>query len=303
MSVNANVLLNQAGIYTDLINIVNDYTVGDNVFWKGKYNCVVSELEGEFQQELSIRTDLHACMFSDTLQERLSRSIALATRKKIACIMQHYGECIHDRAKTLSIHDYFKRHNVVGIHRVAFDNLIFKLKQIMRVKDYKVYKYKSNSQSFQFNITSKLLRHLNDYNHIEYQYYIGEDSHKLWTSKINWGDRFIQQRKRVICNEVRSIYDIKQKWVLIMKRQSENVFIKDYKLTNTVKISHVNLKSVRVSVNTFNGKIVEVTKKISRDKKTNRLYICDPVLQKRRLYADQKYLECPSKYLTLYRNM
>ena len=294
MSVNANVLLNQCGIYTDLIRIVNDYTVGEKSYWKGKYESVVSELNFELKKESYIYFRV------DTFQARLNRTIANATRKKITCIVQQYGECIDNVAKTVSVQDYFNRYNVVGVHRVAFDNLVFKLKQMIRVKDYQVYKFKSN---FRFNITSKLLRHLNDYNHKEYQCYIGEDSKKLWPSKINWGDRIIQQRKRSICNEVKAIYDMKQHMVRIMEQQTENMFIDKYNLTSTVKISHVNNKSVRVRVHTFNGKKVEVTKKISQDKKTNRLYICDPVFKKRRLYADEKYVECPPKYLTLYKNM
>ena len=294
MSVNANVLLNQCGIYTDLIRIVNDYTVGEKSYWKGKYESVVSELNFELKKESYIYFRV------DTFHARLNRTIANATRKKITCIVQQYGECIDNVAKTVSVQDYFNRYNVVGVHRVAFDNLVFKLKQMIRVKDYQVYKFKSN---FRFNITSKLLRHLNDYNHKEYQCYIGEDSKKLWPSKINWGDRIIQQRKRSICNEVKAIYDMKQHMVRIMEQQTENMFIDKYNLTSTVKISHVNNKSVRVRVHTFNGKKVEVTKKISQDKKTNRLYICDPVFKKRRLYADEKYVECPPKYLTLYKNM
>ena len=294
MSVNANVLLNQCGIYTDLIRIVNDYTVGEKSYWKGEYESVVSELNFELKKESYIYFRV------DTFQARLNRTIANATRKKITCIVQQYGECIDNVAKTVSVQDYFNRYNVVGVHRVAFDNLVFKLKQMIRVKDYQVYKFKSN---FRFNITSKLLRHLNDYNHKEYQCYIGEDSKKLWPSKINWGDRIIQQRKRSICNEVKAIYDMKQHMVRIMEQQTENMFIDKYNLTSTVKISHVNNKSVRVRVHTFNGKKVEVTKKISQDKKTNRLYICDPVFKKRRLYADEKYVECPPKYLTLYKNM
>ena len=302
MSVNANVLLNQRGIYTDLIRIVNDYTVGDRVFWKGKYDSVVSELNSELEKEMRFRRDINN--YSDTFQTRLGHNIAFATRRKIACITQQYGECIRDGAKTMNLHESFKRYNVVGIHRVAFDNLVFKLKQMVRVKDYRVYKFKSNfPPSFEINITSKLRRHMNDYNYKEYQCYIGEDSTKLWPTKINWGDRKIQQQKRSICNEVKANYDMKQHWVRIMENQTENRFSENYQLTPTVKISHVNEKSIRVRVNTFDGKPVEVTKKISQDKKTNRLYICDPVLKKRRLYADKKYVHCPSKYLTLYKNM
>lgn len=302
MSVNANVLLKQVGIYTDLINIVNDYTVGERSFWKGKYESVVSELNSEYEKEERFRRDLNN--YSDTLQTRLGRVIAFATRKKIACITQQYGECINDTAKTKSVQDYFKRYNVVGIHRVAFDNLVFKLKQMVRVKDYEVYKFKTNSPpSFQINITSRLMRHLNDYSHEEYECYIGEDSKKVWPTKINWGDRVIQQRKRIVCNQVRSIYDMKQQWSRIMKQQSENNFINNYNLRNNVKISYINQKSIRVYVNTFNGKPVQVTKKILQDKKTERFYICDPVHKKRRLYADQKFIDCPSEYSTLYKNM
>ena len=302
MSANANVLLKQVGIYTELMNIVNDYTVGERSFWKGKYDSVVSELNSELEKEKRFRRDINN--YSDTFQARLGRIIAFSTQRKIACITQRYGECINDTAKTMSVQDYFKRYNVVGIHRIAFDNLVFRLKQMIRVKDYKVYKFKSNSPPiFQINLTSRLMRHLNDYSHEEYECYIGEDSNKLWPTKMNWGDRKIQQQKRIICNEIKAKYDMKQHWVRIMKKQTENRFSENYQLTPTVKISHVNEKSIRVRVNTFDGKPVEVTKKISQDKKTNRLYICDPVLKKRRLYADKKYVHCPSEYLTLYKTM
>ena len=118
-----------------------------------------------------------------------------------------------------------------------------------------------------------------------------------------WGDRETQQCKQKIGKELCSIRERKHKWIVAMERQTNNNFKEKYQLACNIKISHVNDKSIRVSVNTFDGKRVEVTKKISEDKKTNRLYICHPVLKKRRLYADEKYIHCPPKYFTMYKNM
>lgn len=292
-----NSILNQCGLYTDLIRMVNDYTVGDLLHWKGKYNSVIHELKQEFKEFKPVRR-------SDTIQRRLANKLGYSVRRKLACIIQCYGESVNDNEKTTSIQDYFKKYSVVGIHRIAFDNLVFILKQMMKVKDYNIYNYKSNyPPSFNFHISLKLMRHLNDYNHTEYECYINHDKTKIWTSKMPWGNRETQQCKQKIGKELCSIREKKLKWIIAKEQQTNNNFKEKYKLASNIKISHVNVKSVRVSVNTFDGKHVEVTKKISEDKKTNRLYICHPVLKKRRLYADEKYIHFPQKYLTLYKNM
>ena len=218
--------------------------------------------------------------------------------------MHVYSESCNNNEKTASIYENFKRYGVVGIHRVAFDNLVFRLKQMMKVKDYKTYEYKSvHHMRFGFEITPKLIRHISNYNHTEYECYISPDKSKIWPSKMAWGNREIQQSKRKLGKELDSIRKNKQMWIHIEEQQTQNQFYTNFKLANNIKISHVNDKSVRVSVSTFDGKPVEVTKKIGQDKKTTRLYICHPVLKKRRLYADEKFLDCPPQMHTLYKNI
>lgn len=293
MSFNANTLLRQVGIYTDLINLVNDYTVGEKSYWKGKYESVMHELIKEFEEGQI-----------DTIQEKLGRKIGYATRKKLACIMQQYDGVINESEKTVSVYDHLKRYGIVGIHRVAFDKLVFKVKQMLKVKNYNSYHYKSNyPPSFMFHINGKLMRHLYDYNHTEYECYIHGDKSKIWISKMCWGNRVIQQCKQKIGKNLCSIREKKTKWLLKRKQETENNFCVKFQLANNVKISYVNEKSVRVSVNKFDGKPVEVTKKICEEKKTNRLYICHPVLKKRRLYADKKYMHYPEEMFALYKNM
>ena len=298
MSINTtNCMMNQVGLYTDLVNIVNDYTHGDKAYWRGKYHSVVYEMTSEFEKQYRLRDN-------DTIQARLLRVVNFATRKKIACVIQQYSECITDDSKTISIHDNIERYNVVGLHRIAFDRLVFRLKQMMRVKSYNIYHYKSNfPPSIIINITSKLMRHINDYNHTEYQCYTGNDSKKLWPTKINWGTRKIQEEKKLISKEVKRLYLQKQLWIQTTKDASCNTFISHYKLTNTIKISYVNNFSVRLIVNIYNGKPVEVTKKICTDRKTGRLYVYNPIVKRRRLYADEKYINPPSKMYKLYKNM
>ena len=301
MNYGTNDILSQGGLYTVLVNLVNDYTVGEHTHWKGKYGYVIRELNTEFEQ---FRKNRGVIGKEDTIQAKLCRTIGYSTRKKIACIVHLYGVSVNNHEKTVSIHDNFKKYGVVGIHRVAFDNLVFKVKQMIKVKDYKMYQYKSNNHSsFEFCITPKLMRHIHDYQHTEYECYINHDISKVWPSKMAWGNREIQQSKRKLGKELESIRKNKQMWIHIEGQQTQNQFYDNFKLANNIKISHVNDKSVRVSVNTFDGKPVEVTKKIGQDKKTDRLYICHPVLKKRRLYADEKFISYPPKLFTLYKNI
>lgn len=295
MMTSINATLSKCGLYSDLINLVNDYSVGNRCYWKGKYDYVMQELMKEFEGNQI-----------DTIQkmQMLGRKIGYATRRKLACIMQQYDGGINDCEKTTSINDNLKRYGVVGIHRVAFDKLIFKVKQMMKVKNYESYHYKSNyPPSFMFHIHSKLLRHIYDYNHTEYECYFIQDKSKTWISKMAWGNWQTQQIKQNIGKKIKSIRKKKQVWMQVKRNETENTFSVNFNLANNIKISNVNKKSVRVSVNQFDGKPVEVTKKIGEDKKTNRLYICHPVLKKRRLYADEKYMCCPPEMLTLYKNM
>lgn len=283
-----NATLTNCGLYTDIINLVNDYTVGDSSYWKGKYDSVTNELITEKSESTFV----------------LGRKLSYQTRRKIACIMQMYSDSVNNHEKTASIYDNFKRYGVVGIHRVAFDNLVFKVKQMMKVKNYTIYKYKSNCPpSFDFHISPKLLRHICDYNHTEYECYFVQDKRKMWISKMNWGNREFQQMKRKIGNEIKLMRKKKKQWAQIKKDEKENSFAINFKLTNKIKIMHINQKSVRIRVNIGDGKHVLVTKKINQDEKSERYYICDPVIKKRRLYADEKYMECPSVMMTLYKNM
>lgn len=296
MSGSTNTLLNEVGIYTDLINLVNDYTVGENSYWKGKYKVVVSQMN-----HVSKRKPPHD---SDTLPTSLGQIIGRMTRKKIRCVINQYVESINNNNKTATVWELFRRYRVVGIHRVVFDNLVFKLKQMIKVKNYKVYKFKSNiGSNFDLKITPKLLRHLNDYNHSEYECYTNTDESKLWMTRMCWGSRETQQLKRKLCGEIKSLQSKKQEWVKIKKQETENTFLVGYNLAHNIKILHVNQKSVRVSINAFDGKPVQVTKVVGKDKKTDRFYICNPILKKRRIYADEKYLHCPEKMFTLYKNM
>lgn len=295
--VNANCMMSQIGLYTDVVNIINDYTHGDKAYWKGKYHYVMYEMNNEFEKHYRLKE-------KDSIQARLLRVINFATRKKIACVIQQYSECITNESKTKSIYDNIQHYNVVGIHRVVFDKLVFRLKQMMRVKQYNTYHYKSIfPPNILINITSKLMRHINDYNHTEYQCYIGNNCKKVWSTKINWGTRKIQEEKNIICKEIQKLYIKKQICIQNIKEATCNEFISHYKLTNNIKISCVNNISVRLILHVFNGKPIVVTKKICIDKKTSRLYVCNPVLKRKRLYADEKYIDCPSKMLKLYKNM
>ena len=304
MSVNANVLLNQAGIYTDLIRMINDYTVGDRVFWKGKYDSVIHELKTLFTLTDRNWYDM------ESLIRNLNEKRQIDSWRKIHCVMQYYTTSLNDSDKTASIYDLFNKHGVIGLYRVAFDNIVFKMKQRARVKQYDDYScsvlfFKVTPKLF-FKATPKLLRHIHDYNHTEYECYYNFNritSIPIWVSKFNWGSRYVQTNIRAVCNQITTISETKRKWIVVKNRQTNNNFKAKYKLASNIKISHVNDKSVRVSVNTFDGKHMEVTKKIGEDKKTKRLYICHPVLKKRRLYADEKFIHCPPKYFTLYKNM
>jgi len=142
-----NSIFSQCGLYTDLISIVNDYSIGDLSHWKGKYDSVIHELNTENEQ---FQRNIWEC----TIQEKLNKLICHSSRNKIACIMHVYSESCNNNEKTASIYENFKRYGVVGIHRVAFDNLVFRLKQMMKVKDYKTYEYKSvHHMRFGFEIT------------------------------------------------------------------------------------------------------------------------------------------------------
>lgn len=301
-----NEILSSCGLYKDLINIVAEYTTGDMSYWRGKYDSVVSEIVFKTKNEYRLNDVEDDCL--NKLPAKLMRHIQRGCQAKINCVMQDYNTPVKNLNRTLSVNDMFEKYGIVGMYRVMFDNIVFKIKQKMRVKNSN--KFKSSNLDFIF--TPKILRHLHNYNHTEYESYFSNNTKPLWDSnatplwisKVDWGYRDVQINMRMMCKQIRSICEKKHKWIAMEAQSKENNFgIHDYKLANNIKIVNVNNKSIRVHVHTFDGKRIEITKTIGEDKKTKRLYICNPLHKKQRLYADEKFLHYPTTMYTLYKNM
>ena len=259
---------------------VNDFTLGTKMYWKGKYDFVVSELYVTVKPNRST--------WLSVLKSKLRSDI----KKKVRSIIYHYIAPHHylskniipkNNGKTYSVSEILKQDNIVNLYRIAFD------KMVLRIKN-----EEGNASS---ESIGKLLRHINDYNHTEYLCCFNNKRNKSnWTSKMNWGSVKYQNIMNNICKEIHSIRNKKAKIVLVKRRENENNFVSsEYKLSSEVDIIRVNNKSVCVKV--ANN---EVTKKIIEDKKTKRCYINDPVKKGKRLYADEKYVKCDSKLFSLY---
>jgi len=284
----------------DVIYLINEYVHGDRKYWKGKYEQVADEMKKEgpiIRKSNEFFANKNG--FSFLFRTSLVRDLSDQFPKKINCIFSCY-EVMTDSCKTLTINDCLDKYGVIGIYRVMFDNIVFKLKQITKIASIIRYRININNKAIYLNINSKLLRHLHDYNYCEYDCYVTRDSKRwTWQTKMNWGDLYIQMHKRDICSEIRNLKLKKQMIEFDIEQAKTNMFEEGYKLRPYIEIIKVNNKTIRISVKKLKYNKT-MLKQINKNKISERIYIIDPIT-KSRLYADEKYKE--SHISLLYQNM
>lgn len=282
---NSNAMMTNFGLYTDVIGLINDYCSGDRKYWKRKYDQVIYNMNCFFDRNSDYfvsRPQGQDPFFAD-IRKILYQYQRKVIRSKIRSVI-HFAQSLGDGNKTSSITEILYQYKVLGIYRVAFDRAVRRITQTMGLTQAGVYMYNMNINKPMFlEISRPVFRHLQDYNYTEYMS-IFNCRFNLWAVKMDWGTRDIQTKKQAINNKIKQEGISRKRKRDMIEQETENVFLKGYALDN-IEIHSVHQKSVTV----FVGGIFS-NKKIGVDKKTGRVYICNPKVKRARLYADEKKL-------------
>jgi hypothetical protein len=280
---NSNTIMTSLGLYTDVIGMVNDYCNGDRDYWKSKYDQVLFRLKCLLSKHFeTIVLRPQDDPFMANIRKALYDYQRKVIRRKISSVI-HCAQSQGDGNKTRSIADILHQYNVVGIYRVAFDIAVRRISQTMGLTQWGEYMYKINiNNPMLLEISRQLFRHLQDYNYTEYMS-IFRCRWKLWAIKMDWGTRDIQTIKQAINKEIKQEGINRKRKRDMIEQETDNSFAVGYRLGSKFIIRSINQKSITVYVA---GMIVN--KKVNTEKKTGRIYICNPVLKRTRLYADEK---------------
>ena len=232
--------LHVQGLYDDIIHAINDYTCGEKHDWKIKYGNVVKELN-------SVSSDY--LININQLTDKLYLNIEYKMR---FIINDHFNS--DERCKTHSIYERFIEYDVVGIYRVIFDCMIFKIKQQLKVLSfsttrsnnpelntnyiiYKHFPFKNNP----IKLTQSFCRHIHDYNYNEYMYAINHNEiHQKWTYKFNWGSYDLQYNRYNVSEQIKSIKYNKNKIKSLLLHAHTNNFMNSiYSLKSDIHIINV----------------------------------------------------------------
>ena len=281
-------MMTSIGLYTDVIGLINDYCSGDRAYWKRYYDQVVFNMNCFFDAKSLkfMSPQREADPFLADMRKMLCKYLRRSIRRKIRVII-NFAEMRGDGRKTVSITDTLYHYKVVGIHRVAFDRAVRRINQIMRLTEGGEYMYNMNVNSpMLLEVSRRLFRHLQDYNYTEYVS-IFNCRLRLWAIKMDWGTGDVQTQKRAVNKEIREESFRRVRKRNMIEQETENTFAVGYSLDSGITIINVNHKSISVNVSGMT-----VNKKVGTDKNTGRVYICNPVVKRRRLYADEKkYIE------------
>jgi hypothetical protein len=282
---NTNAMMTNLGLYSDVIGLINEYCNGDRQYWRSKYDQVVFTLGRlKFHSSSSRKMDP---FLSDT-RKKLCRIQRKIIRRKIRVVLES-SDILCNGRKTVSIKYTLDRYNVVGIYRIAFDKAVDRIIRTMRITQSFYYTYIMNinrDKDTRIGISQRLFRHLQDYNYTEFVN-IFSCRYKLWAVKLDWGTLDMQAQKRKINTEILNEGIKRKRKQYMIEQETENILAVGYRFGVDIDIIRVHKKSI----NLMAGDKV-VNKRINVDKKTGRIYICNP-LKKGRLYADEKV--CISK--------
>lgn len=281
---NSNAIMANFGLYTDVIGLINDYCSGDRDYWKSKYDQVMFNMNCFFDRNSDYfvsRPQEQDPFFAD-IRKILYEYQRKVIRSKIRSVI-HCAASRGDGNKTSSIADILYRYKVVGIYKVAFDRAVRRISQTMGLTQFGGYMYNINiNKPMLLEISRPVFRHLQNYNYTEYMS-IFNCKWKLWAIKMDWGTRDIQTKKQATNKEIRQEGINRKRKRDMIEQETENTFAVGYTLASRVLIRSIHQKSITIRVA---GMVLN--KRVNTDKKTGRIYICNPILKRTRLYADEK---------------